>query len=638
MVNFRFTFYNSKDMELRYILASFVVWPILLFLVSLFIPAHKEKNISRWAFLGTFIHLLMIVFFSIWWSIQGFSEINIKEVALYQSENYAFIIDFYFDKVTAVYLFTGSFLTALIVRYSKNYMHLEPGYKRFFNTILFFFASYNLTSLSGNFETLFVGWEMLGISSFLLIAFYRNRYLPSRNALKVFSVYRIGDVGILLAMWASHHLYHENITFMKLNNASLAHEQLQGHSGIGLFISIAILIAAAVKSAQLPFSSWLPKAMEGPTPSSAIFYGSLSVHFGVFLLLRTNHFWGEQLTARVIIGVVGLLTAVLSYLISRVQSTIKAQIAYASISQIGIMFMEVALGFENLALVHFMGNAFFRTYQLLISPSVVAYRIRDMFYHYRPRISNKRFDVSKRIFQTIYVLSLKEFYLDSLLNKLLFQPIKFIGRKISLLRYRNAWIWLLVLLAAGIWIKYSAIEVSSKVSYFITIFYAFVGLVMVMKSFAERNDPRLSVVMVLSNHLFMALGISFNEHFGNEHVFIYLMGIVPSALIALLLLHYIKGKEPLHFGLNTYYGHVHEYKTTAFLFLLAILGLMGFPITPSFIGEDLIFSHIHEDQFLLAFFFASSYIISGIALVRVYARLFLGNHVKTTQSTAIKSA
>ncbi|MFN4121918.1 MAG: proton-conducting transporter membrane subunit [Flavobacteriales bacterium] len=625
-------------MELKYILASFVVWPLLLFLASLFISSHKEKNISRWAFIGTLLHLCMIVVFSIWWSVQGFPEINIKELALYQTENYAFIIDFYFDKVTAVYLFIGSFLTTLIVRYSRNYMHLEPGYKRFFNTILFFFASYNLTALSGNFETLFIGWEMLGISSFLLIAFYRNRYLPSRNALKVFSIYRIGDVGILLAMWASHHLYHENITFMKLNNATLVHQHLQGHSGIGLFISIAILIAAAVKSAQLPFSSWLPKAMEGPTPSSAIFYGSLSVHFGVFLLLRTNHFWGEQLAARVIIGMVGLLTAVLAYMISRVQSTIKTQIAYASISQIGVMFIEIASGFENLALVHFMGNAFFRTYQLLISPSVVAYKIRDMFYHYRPRIHNKRFDVSKRVFQTLYLLAIKEFYLDALLNKLIFRPVKLIGRKIKFIHYGNVGVFIIPLFAVGLWIKLSAIELNLLTINFIPIGYAFVGLVMVMKAFAERNDPRLSVAMVLSNHLFMAIGISFNEHFGSEHVIVYLMGIVPSALLAIGLLEYMKRKEPFYFGLNTYYGHVHEYRTIAFLFLLSILGLMGFPITPSFIGEDLIFSHIHEDQFLLAFFFASSYIISGIALVRVYARLLLGSHIKTTHPTAIKSA
>ena len=136
------------------------------------------------------------------------------------------------------------------------------------------------------------------------------------------------------------------------------HEHLQTHSWIGVFISMMILISAAAKSAQLPFSTWLPRAMEGPTPSSAIFYGSLSVHMGVFLLLRTFPFWEHQLSVRIAIGLLGLLTSVVTTGIARVQSSVKSQIAYSSIAQIGLIFIEVALGLEYLALFHFTGNAF----------------------------------------------------------------------------------------------------------------------------------------------------------------------------------------------------------------------------------------------------------------------------------------
>jgi NADH:ubiquinone oxidoreductase subunit 5 (subunit L)/multisubunit Na+/H+ antiporter MnhA subunit len=296
-------------MSIEWLLALFVLLPFVVFFISLFIPEKEERSLSRLAFYGTFFHFLVTLFFTGWWVFNGFEEINVKEVALYETNQYVFLIDFYFDKVSAVYLLAGSFITFLIIRYSCYYMHMEPGNKRFFNTVLFFFSAYNLTALSGNFETLFLGWEMLGISSFLLVGFYRERYLPSRNAVKVFSIYRIGDVGILLAMWGSHHLWHENVTFMKLNNAQLVHEHLLGQSSIGLFISVCLLVAAAAKSAQLPFSAWLPRAMEGPTPSSAIFYGSLSVHFGVFLLLRTEHFWGEQPLARIIIALTGLMAS-----------------------------------------------------------------------------------------------------------------------------------------------------------------------------------------------------------------------------------------------------------------------------------------------------------------------------------------
>src|SRR6185436_13229254 len=227
--------------------------------------------------------------------------LNHKDLILFESPGYEFFIDFNFDKITAVYLWVGSFLTFLVTIYSRYYLHREIGYKRFFNSILFFYLGYNLVIFSGNLETLFIGWEILGISSFLLIAFYRDRYLPVKNAMKVFSIYRVGDVGLILTMWMSHHLFHENITFLKLTNYELVHEHLATHTWIGVFISVMILITAAAKSAQLPFSSWLPRAMEGPTPSSAIFYGSLAVHLGVFLLMRTYPFWEQQFSVRILI-------------------------------------------------------------------------------------------------------------------------------------------------------------------------------------------------------------------------------------------------------------------------------------------------------------------------------------------------
>jgi NADH-quinone oxidoreductase subunit L len=269
------------------LLNFFILFPILGFLINVLSPRKNEKFITWTAITTVSLNLGLFVFFIIQWVIGEFKSINLREVTVIKSKEYEFFIDLYFDKITVVYLFVGTFLTLLVTLYSRFYMHRESGFKRFFNTILFFFTGYNVVILSGNFETLFIGWEVLGLASFLLIAFYRDRYLPVKNANKVFAVYRIGDVGLILAMWASHHLWKENITFLKLNNEGLVHEHLIGHSYIGIFISVCIFIAAAAKSAQLPFSSWLPRAMEGPTPSSAIFYGSLSVHLGVFLLMRT---------------------------------------------------------------------------------------------------------------------------------------------------------------------------------------------------------------------------------------------------------------------------------------------------------------------------------------------------------------
>lgn len=620
------------------LLNIFLIIPALGLLLSFLIKKEKELVISRVAFYTAGLSFISILVYTLFWIKNGFKPINLKEIAIYQSLNYEFAVDFYFDKITSVYLFVGSFLTFLITIYCRYYLHRESGYKRFFNTILFFFLGYNITVLSGNFETLFIGWEILGISSFLLIAFYRDRYLPVRNAVKVFSIYRIGDVGILLAMWASHHLWHENITFSKLYNYELVHEHLSGHSFVGVFISLMILIAAVAKSAQLPFSSWLARAMEGPTTSSAIFYGSLSVHFGVFLLLRTMPFWEQQTSIRILIGSIGVSTAIVATLIARVQSSMKSQIAYASIAQIGIIFIEVSLRFENLALIHFAGNAGLRTYQLLVSPSAVSYLIREQFYHYQERTHDLEDSFPKRLEYTLYWLSVKEFFLDSALNKLIFDPLKVAGRKLNFITLKNVFYYFIPAYLIGIILWLNEDNIPTLIHDNLPILYSLIGLLMVLRSFTERKSPILAWVLIILNHFWMSLAISFNEHFAFDHIAWYLSGIVFCGVLGIFLLRQLKQYESKYFDLNTYYGHVYEYPGMAFVFLIVSLGLAGFPITPSFIGEDLIFSHIHDRQFLLAFFNSMGYIMGGISIIRLYARLFLGPHIKTYHETPYKSS
>src|SRR5882672_5199099 len=205
-------------MNMTILLPFFCILPLAGYILSLLIPGKKENAISTAAYSTVGLHLLGSVLFLGFWLYKGHPALNLKDVELYTTTGYSFYIDFYFDSVSAVYLIVGSLLTFLVTFYSRYYMHRESGYKRFFNTILFFYLGYTLVIFSGNLETLFIGWEILGISSFLLIAFYRDRYLPVKNAVKVFSIYRIGDVGLILAMWMSHHLWHESVTFMELNN------------------------------------------------------------------------------------------------------------------------------------------------------------------------------------------------------------------------------------------------------------------------------------------------------------------------------------------------------------------------------------------------------------------------------------
>ena len=619
------------------LLQYFILLPFLGFIISLFLPESKEKAISWTAFGTVFLQLVGLVAFIIFWIIDGAKDLNLLELSILKTAHYEFFIDFYFDQISAVYLFIGALLTSMITTYSRYYLHREKGYKRFFNTVLFFFFGYNLAILSGNFETLFIGWEIIGISSFLLIAFYRERYLPVKNAFKVFSIYRIGDVGLLLAMWASHHLFHENITFMKLNNYELVNEHLQNHSIIGIFIALCLACAAAAKSAQIPFSSWLPRAMEGPTPSSAIFYGSLSVHLGVFLMLRTFPFWEHQTTMRIAIGLMGLTTSLAASVMARVQSSVKSQVAYSSISQIGIIFIEIALGFETLALIHFAGNAFLRTYQLLVSPSVVSYLIRDQFYNFKPREKAIEDSYPKKIEYTLYILALKEFNLEGFLNMVLWRPLKMIGKSLDFLNIKRIYFFFIPIYLLGFITYKFKLHLPYQITNILPELFAFIGLVFVFKSFSERRSPFLAWILIVMNHFWIALAIVFNDKVSINEIAYYLAGIIVAGTIgyfALLQLRKLERKILI----NQYLGHVYEHPKFAFFFLLATLGITGFPITTTFIGEDLIFSHIDSNQLFLAFFVASSFVVSGIAGIRIYARLFLGPHVKTYHELPYKSS
>src|SRR5687768_13824956 len=291
---------NQLDIILNQAISLFTIIPLIAFLGSLLWQNKQERPISRIVQFAKAFYVFAAVVYAILWIIKGHTPVNQKFLTLYQSEHFVFAIQFYYDKITVVYSIVGAILFFLVSTFSRYYMHRDEGYKRFFNTILFFALGYNLIIFSGNFETLFIGWETIGLSSFLLIAFYRNRYLPVKNGFKVLSIYRVSDIALILLIWMMHHLTHQNISFTQLTEARTVAEESQ-HGSMAMFIAIMILLAAVAKSAQLPFTSWLPRAMEGPTSSSAIFYGSLSIHIGVFILLRTYPFWQDMFWLKIAI-------------------------------------------------------------------------------------------------------------------------------------------------------------------------------------------------------------------------------------------------------------------------------------------------------------------------------------------------
>jgi NAD(P)H-quinone oxidoreductase subunit 5 len=276
-----------------------------------------------------------------------------------------------FDRLSVPFALLTFVLTGTIAAFGTRYLHRERGFNRFFVLYAVFLLGMITTSLAGTIETLFLGWELVGLSSALLVAFYQERPAPARNGLWIWCVYRVSDAALLLAAVALHHMIGRG-DFHRLLGETPWPQGEASATGLQAFIvGLLLLVAAAGKSGLVPFCGWLPRAMEGPTPSSAIFYGALSVHLGAFLLLRVSPLIERSPALCVIIVVLGLGTAGLAYLIGSVQTDIKAVLSFASLAQVGLIVAEIGLGFRYVTLIHLLGHACLRTLQFLRAPSLL---------------------------------------------------------------------------------------------------------------------------------------------------------------------------------------------------------------------------------------------------------------------------
>ena len=286
-------------------------------------------------------------------------------------QHFHFHLKFAFDRLSIPFLLLSCTLCGVVGEFTRRYLHREEGYQRFFLFYAMFFCGMVLSSLAGTIEILFVGWEMVGLSSALLVAYFHNRINPVRQAQRVWSIYRLSDAALLVAAITMHHMTGEGDFAGLMSNGFWPEGVAAIDSGQALFFGSLVLIAAAGKSALFPFSGWLPRAMEGPTPSSAIFYGALSVHLGAYLLLRLSPIIAASLMLQIMVLTLGAISAVCGAIMSRVQNDIKVSLAYASLTQVGVIVVEIALGLHYLALIHIMGHASLRTMQLLRAPTLL---------------------------------------------------------------------------------------------------------------------------------------------------------------------------------------------------------------------------------------------------------------------------
>lgn len=615
------------------LLLLFTAIPLLGFLATLPWKNNQERIIAGIVRVTKVVYALVAIGYAIAWWWTGTPDADHTLVTLFEKPGFIFTIIFRYDAVTAAFSITGALLFLVVATFSKYYMHRDEGYKRYFNTILLFAFGYNLIVLSANFETLFIGWEIIGISSFLLIAFYRKRYLPVKNAFKVLSYYRISDVMLMLAMWMMHHLTHRNILFDEL--AIVAKDTVSTHrEGMATFIAATLLIAVMVKSASFPFSHWLPRAMEGPTTSSAIFYGSLSVHTGVFLLLRTYPFWEHLAWVKIFLMIVGVITALTAGLSASVQPTVKTQIAYASATQIGIIFIEIALGFHTLALWHFMGNAFLRTYQLLVSPSVLNYLVHHQYFHKHTR-SDKP---PGRIRSTLYMLGLREWMTDDFFHIYGWKSLKKIG-VMPFPAYMESFGWSQITGACILFIFATLSHpFTPLVDQVLTYIILSIAILTLINGFAFRGNALKVWNSFPVVHLLILAAIGFNDaSIPMIELIYYLSGVLIAWVAGYWSLIQIQKIAP-DLTLKGFHGNVYSSKGLTFIFLLSAVGMAGFPLTATFIGVDVIFTYVHEDQYLLAGGLALCYFVLELSAVRIFLRIFNGPHPRLTHPVALRSS
>ncbi len=269
------------------------------------------------------------------------------------------------DPLSAVMVLVVTSIGALVARFSINYMHKEVGFARYFTVLSLFLAAMLLLVMSNSYVLMFVGWEAVGVCSYLLIGFYIERPSAARAGTKAFVMTRIGDAGFLVGIFLL-------VDSFGSTDFDVVFGQAAGvDPGRITAICLALLVGAIGKSAQLPLTTWLARAMEGPTPSSALIHAATMVTAGVYLLARSAPLYDRAPEALAVVTLVGAATAVYSGVLGLVQTDIKSVLAYSTTAQLGLMFVACGLGAYAIAIFHLAAHAYFKTYLFLTAPSIM---------------------------------------------------------------------------------------------------------------------------------------------------------------------------------------------------------------------------------------------------------------------------
>jgi len=278
-------------------------------------------------------------------------------------------MNFVFDQLSTLWLLFVTGIGALIHIYSIGYMDKDDYIDRYFSFLNLFIFFMMILVTSGNIVVMFIGWEGVGLCSYLLIGFWFKKHENNNAAKKAFVMNRIGDLGFLIGIFVLGYLF-KTVDYVELKEAVASTSNPEVSSLLGA-ATFALFIGAIGKSAQIPLYTWLPDAMAGPTPVSALIHAATMVTAGIFMVTRLNFIFDLTPDIQTIIAIVGAVTALLAASIALAQNDIKKVLAYSTISQLGLMFLALGLGAYHVAVFHVITHAFFKACLFLGSGSII---------------------------------------------------------------------------------------------------------------------------------------------------------------------------------------------------------------------------------------------------------------------------
>ena len=353
---------------MKTIIGLIVLWPLVGFLLNgLGRNIWSKKTIAIQAtgyIFASFIFSLLA-----FWNVQEQGAIVVHYFDFINTNTVKIPFDFRVDALSSLFLLVITGVGTLIHLYSTAYMQEEsaPHYARYFAYLNLFIFSMLLLVLGDNYVIMFIGWEGVGLCSYLLIGYWFTNTTYNNAAKKAFIMNRIGDLGFLLAIfWL----------IVKLGTVSygevLTAESLAKLSSTDITaITLLLFVGAMGKSAQIPLYTWLPDAMAGPTPVSALIHAATMVTAGIYMITRTNIFYTHSEIAQTVVAIIGISTALLAATIAIKQNDIKKVLAYSTVSQLGYMFLGLGVGAYSGAVFHVITHAFFKALLFLAAGSVI---------------------------------------------------------------------------------------------------------------------------------------------------------------------------------------------------------------------------------------------------------------------------